>query len=318
MGAMRLRWIGKRVLAVAIAAACLWAIAGALEGQTPETLWAALAAVPLVSLGVALALVAANFLLMSGIEYLALRDAEVKLAPGRIVLSAFVGNALSIAVGLGPISGAGVRAGLYRRWGLPVEAAAITAVSVTLISLTGGATLAAIGLILQPDVIAAAFGLPHELLRTCGIGFFVALLGLMVIAGRRRTKFTLWGVAVSAPSAGGVLARSLLGATDWLISANIFFVFLSFAHQAAPLSFVTAFATSHFAGMAAGSPAGLGVFDALMLHVGPHNNISPDKIAAGLLLYRIVAYATPALLALIPYLLLSQREEKSGEAAISP
>lgn len=316
MGGRRLRRIGKRVLAAAIAVACLWAIAGALEGQTPATLWEALRKVPLVSLGVALGLVATNFLLMSGIEYLALRDAEVKLPPGRIVVSAFVGNALSIAVGLGPISGAGVRAGLYRRWGLPVEAAAITAVSVTLISLTGGATLAAIGLIAQPDVIARAFGLPHEILRACGVGFFVALFGLMAIAGRRRTKFTLWRVQVSAPSAGGVLARALLGATDWLISANIFFVFLSFAHEAAPLSFVTAFATAHFAGMAAGSPAGLGVFDALMLHVVTRE-WKPEQIAAGLLLYRLIAYATPALLALIPYLLLSEREEKAGEA-ISP
>lgn len=304
---MRFMWIGKRVLALAIAAACIWAIASALRGQTVESLTAAFAAVPLTTLAVALALVAVNFSLMSLMEILALRDARVVLPLHRVALSAFVGNALSIAAGLGPISGAGVRAGLFRRWGLPAQAAAVTAVSVTLISLSGGATLAAIGLVLQPDAIAAAYGVPNAILRGCGIAFLVALACAMVIAGRKRTAFTLWGVAMSAPSAGGVLVRMALGAVDWIISANILFVFLSFGQGSAPLSFVTMFATAHFAGMAAGAPAGLGVFDALMLHAGAIE-AHPAQLAAALFLYRLVGYATPALVALGPYLAISQRE----------
>jgi phosphatidylglycerol lysyltransferase len=304
---MRYLWVGKRVLALAIAAACLWAIWNALKGQTFESILAALAAVPASTLGIAFLLIATNFLLMSVIEYLALRDAGVKLAPPRIVFSAFVGNALSIAAGLGPISGAGVRSAFFKRWGLPMQAAAITAVSVTLISLTGGATLAAIGLILQPEGMAAAFGVPHEVLRGAGVAFLAALVLWILVAGRKRTRFTLWGVAVSAPSAGGVLARSILGAIDWAISANIFFVFLSFAQEPAPLAFVTVFATAHFAGMAAGAPAGLGVFDALMLHVGSIST-SPAQIAAALVLYRLVAYVTPAAIALGPYLVASHGE----------
>ncbi|MEQ1617148.1 MAG: lysylphosphatidylglycerol synthase domain-containing protein [Terricaulis sp.] len=299
-------WIGKRVLALAIAAACVWAIAGALRGQTFESLAAAFAQVPPVTLLVAGVLVAINFSLMGIMETLALRDAGVRLTPGRTVLSAFVGNALSIAAGLGPISGAGVRAGLFRAWGVPAQAAAVTAVSVTLISLSGGATLAAIGLILQPSAMAAAYGVPEPILRGCGVGFIVVLIGVMVLAGRKRTAFTLWGVNLSAPSAGGVLVRLTLGAIDWMISANILYVFLSFAENWAPLSFVTTFATSHFAGMAAGAPAGLGVFDALMLHAGAVET-NPAQLAAALFLYRLVGYATPALIALIPYLALSQR-----------
>lgn len=304
--AMKLLWIGKRVLALAIATACIWAIAGALKGQTVESLAAAFAAVPAATLLVAVVLVAINFSLMGIMETLALRDAGVRLTPGRTVLSAFVGNALSIAAGLGPISGAGVRAGLFRSWGVPARAAAVTAVSVTLISLSGGATLAAIGLILQPDAIAAAYGVPHTILRGCGVALIVVFACVMVLAGRKRTAFKLWGVELSAPSAGGVLVRLVLGAVDWMISANILYVFLSFAQNWAPLSFVTTFATSHFAGMAAGAPAGLGVFDALMLHAGAIE-ANPAQLAAALFLYRLVGYAMPALLALIPYLALSQR-----------
>lgn len=303
---MRIAPIAKRALAIVIAAACIWAIANALNGQSPASIAAAFAAIPATALLGAMALVMTNFVVLSAMERLALRDAGVGLSIRRTAVSAFVGNALSVAAGLGPISGTGVRAGLFRRWGLPVQAAAATAVSSTLMSLSGGATLAAIGLALQPDEFALSYGVPPALVRGCGIAFLVVVVGAVIAAGRTRSVFSIWGVKMSAPSAGGALLRLGLGAVDWMISANVLFVFLSFESQWAPLSFVATFATAHFAGMAAGAPAGLGVFDALMLHAGAFDS-SPAHVAAALLLYRLVGYATPALLALVIYLPMSQR-----------
>jgi phosphatidylglycerol lysyltransferase len=303
--AMRAFAIAKRVLAVVIVAVCLWAIASALRGQSLSSIASALGAMPPAALFGAIVLVATNFIVMSGMEMLALRDAGVVLPFRRAAVSAFIGNALSVAAGLGPISGAGVRAGLFRQWGLPVQAAAATAVGTTLMSLSGGAILAATGLAIQPGVIATAFNAPAALVRGCGIAVLVAAACALIAIGRRRAVFSLLGASIRTPSGPGAVLRLGLGALDWVISANVLYVFLSFESRWAPLSFVAAFASAHFAGMAAGTPAGLGVFDALMLHIGAIS-ASPAHVAAALLLYRLIAYATPALLALGPYIALSQ------------
>lgn len=306
--------IAKRVLTVAVLAACAWGIATALKGQSLASISTAFAAIPSGLVLIGATLIALNFGVMTLMELLALRDAGVGLTLGRAALSSFVGNALSLAAGLGPISGAGVRAGLFQRWGLPVHAAAATALSATLMSLAGGATLAATGLTLQPQVIAYAFGLPAPLLRGCGITFLVVLAAMLFAAGRRRVLFSVPGAAISAPSGAGAILRLGLGAIDWIISANVLYLFVSMGAHAAPLAFVSTFASAHFAGMAVGAPAGLGVFDTLILHDGAIN-AEPAALAAALLLYRLVGYATPALLAIGPYLYLTNANRRGDASA---
>jgi phosphatidylglycerol lysyltransferase len=288
-------------LIVVIVAACIWAIATALHGQSVGSVLAALATAPPASIFIAVLLVALNFGVMSVMERLALEDAGVKLPWRRTALSAFVGNALSIAVGMGPVSGAATRAGLFQAWGVAPQRAAATALSMTLMSLSGGAVLAALGIALEPTPIATALSVSEHALRIAAIAVFAVVMGSLVWAGRRKVHVSLFGVRFSTPTALGGIARLALGATDWLISANIFYVLLARAEGLAPASFATTFAAAHFMGMAAGMPAGLGVFDALMLHIGAHGR-APAEVAAALFLYRLVAYLAPSVIALLVYL----------------
>lgn len=288
-------------LVLVIVAACIWAIATALHEQSVDSILAALATAPPISIFIALLLVALNFGVMSIMERLALEDSGVKLSWPRTALSAFVGNALSIAVGMGPVSGAATRAGLFQVWGVAPQRAAATALSMTLMSLSGGAVLAALGIALQPAPIAAALSVSEHVLRGLALAVFAVVLFALVWAGRRKVHVSLFGVTFSTPTALGALARLVLGAADWLISANIFYVLLARAEGLAPAAFATTFASAHFMGMAAGMPAGLGVFDALMLHIGASGR-SPAEIAAALLSYRLVAYLAPSVIALIVYL----------------
>jgi uncharacterized membrane protein YbhN (UPF0104 family) len=293
-------------LVVVIVVACAWAIAAALHGQNADSILAALATAPPISIVCAVLLVAFNFGVMSVMERLALEDSGVHLSWRRTALSAFVGNALSIAVGMGPVSGAATRAGLFQAWGVAPQRAAATALSMTLMSLTGGAVLAALGIALQPGPIAAALSVSEHLLRAIAIAVFVTVFAALLWAGRRKMHVSLFGVTFSTPNALGGLARIGLGAADWLISANIFYVLLARAEGLAPAAFATTFASAHFMGMAAGMPAGLGVFDALMLHIGASGR-SPAEIAAALLSYRLIAYLAPSMIALMVYLSIVRR-----------
>lgn len=304
--AVRVSAMAKRALTIGVAVICVWAIAGALQGQSLAGILNAFRLMPPAALGLAVTLVATNYFVMWSMEMLALRDAGVVMSVRRAGISAFVGNALSVAAGLGPISGAGVRAGLFMRWGVPASAAAAVAMSVTMMSLMGGATLAALGLLFQPDAVAHMFHAPASLIRGLGVVFLAGAGVLLVTIGRARLAATLFGARLITPSIKGAALRIGLGALDWWISANVFHAFVSSKLEWAPLSFATTFATAHFAGMAAGAPAGIGVFDAIFLHLDA-GDAEPAHLAASLLLYRLVGYAAPALLALGPYLLLSQR-----------
>jgi uncharacterized membrane protein YbhN (UPF0104 family) len=152
---------------------------------------------------------------------------------------------------------------------------------------------------------------PAAVVRGVGIVFLLTVLAMLIVIGPTRFVVTLLGARVSVPSAGGALLRIGLGAVDWWISANVFYAITSGEHQWAPLSFATTFASAHFAGMAVGAPAGLGVFDAIFLQLGV-GDMAPAHVAAALLLYRLVGYAAPALLALGPYLAISNRNPSSS------
>lgn len=297
-------------LVVVVVAACIWAIAVALRGQSPQSILTALATAPLISIVIAFCLVTLNFGVMSVMERLALEDSGVRLSWPRTVVSAFVGNALSVAVGMGPVSGAATRAGLFQAWGVEPQRAAATALSMTLMSLSGGAVLAALGIALQPEPIARALSVSEHVLRALSIGVFIATFATLFWMGRRKVHVSLFGVTFSTPTALGALARLALGMSDWLISANIFYVLLARAEGLAPAAFATTFASAHFMGMAAGMPAGLGVFDALMLHIGASGR-STAEIAAALLSYRLIAYLAPSIMALFVYLGVVRRARKT-------
>lgn len=292
--------LAHRVLALVIIVACAALLYRAFHGLTLGSVIQSLESVSDATLAFAAALVITNYGVMTGMEILAMRDAGVDVSLRRAAASAFFGNALSLAAGLGPVSGAGIRSGLFQKWGLPARAAAVTAFSSTFMSLAGGATLAAIGLSASPDAAAAAYGVPSEFMRGLGLCVLGCAIALIVAAGRKPGARTVFGATLVLPSAIGAVRRLALGALDWFISSTILFAFLAGGVIAAPLSFTANFATAHFLGMAAGVPAGLGVFDTLMLHAGAEG-VTPGKVAAALFLYRLFAYFAPALIALVFY-----------------
>lgn len=303
----------RRILALAMVCISAFAIANALKGQGPGEVAAALASLPFSAIAGAAALVALNFGVLSLLEWLAMRDAGVRVRPSAVVLSAFVGNAMSLAVGMGPLSGALTRERLFRAWGLPMQSAAVTAFDCTFASLAGGGVLAGFGLMLQPEIAAHMLHLSPPTVRILGGVGLLAIVAVVVSVGRLRVGAKAPTELAALASAGlGAVARICVGAVDWLISANVLYLLVA-ASAPAGLSFVGAFAAAHFLGMAAAAPAGLGVFDALIMHAGLGSGAGGVEVRAGaagvaasLLLYRLIANIAPALLAVALYVLVGR------------
>jgi phosphatidylglycerol lysyltransferase len=309
-------WLGKAVLAIyaVIAIASLFVIANAFREQGIDGVIAAITRIAPGTLALAVSLVVANYALFVAIEAFAHKDAHVRLDPGRLVFSAFTANAIAIGLGAGALSGTAVRARLFQRWGFTAGQAAITAGSVLLISLSGGAVVAAAGLIVDPQHIAAGVGAPEAVIRVVGLAILAALAVGLVVAGKDARVLKLFGHDLHVPHAGGVGARLSVAALDWVVGAAILYVLLPPETRGGFFAFVTVFAAAHFVAMATGAPAGLGVFDAIILHVAPGGTPQGDLLAA-LLVYRAITFLAPLALALT---FLAVFEARSGRPQPRP
>jgi uncharacterized membrane protein YbhN (UPF0104 family) len=291
-----LRWAVLCVYAV-IFVLCIVVIGHTFAEVGLDGLWRALTSIPPWTLVLALGLVVANYALFVAMEAFAHRDAHVTMGPRKLIFSAFVANAIALGLGAGAVSGAAVRARLFQRWGFTAGQAAITAASVLLIALSGGALVAATGLIVDPSFIAEELGVPTDLIRMVGFGILAAMgIGLFVAGGNARTLKVL-GHDLHIPHAGGVAARLSVAACDWLVGAAIIYILLPQETRGGFLAFATVFAAGHFLAMATGAPAGIGVFDAFILHLAP-GDTSQGALLAALLVYRMITFIGPLFLAM--------------------
>lgn len=277
---------------LAVLALCAWAIRSAFKNKGPGDVLDALLAIPTSTLWMAIGLVGAIYAVLCVVEYLAHRDAGVKVSLRRVIFSGLVGNAIAIGAGLGPVSGGAVRARLFSAWGQSPAAGTLVAAVVTMTSLSGGALLASAGVVIHPAPLAATIGVPTLLPRLVGVIAIAVIAAALVGAGFLKGARRLFGIESQVPGARGAALRLSLGAFDWLLSASVLYILLPESTHGPFFAFAAVFAAAHFAGMAAGTPSGLGVFDAIMLNVAP-TKATADQLAAALLLYRLIAFFMP-------------------------
>ncbi len=240
----------------------------------------------------AAAMVAATYALMCIIEQLVLRDVYARLPLGSTIIAPLISNSVSIGIGFGAVSGAAIRMRIYGRHGMDTRNCVLIASGVTLVSLAGGACLAAIGLTAEPEAVGARLNVSHDFLRIvgwCVLAFFALTL---FAAGGKRRKLNLLGRPVKLPSARAGATRLIVGVADWMASASVLFFLLPPSAQDNWLAFAAFFSALHFVAMSTGAPAGIGVFDAVMLGLNPTDATS-GQLAAALVVYRLLSFITP-------------------------
>lgn len=238
------------------------------------------------------------YAVMSLMERLALRDAhraEISIRAWPVPLLA---NSVSTGTGFGALSGGTIRMRLYARWGVDPATSVFVASSVTLMSIAGGLLLGALGFIFAPDGIADALGLDRDVLRLIGIAIVLGFATALWLAGPTARTFMVAGRSFRIPRGAGWATRLGAGLLDWLISAGALYVLLP--HDAARNfpAFAATFAAVHLASMVTGAPAGIGVFDALMLGLNP-TGVPIEALAAALIAYRLLSFLTPTALGMI-------------------
>ncbi|MFL6619790.1 MAG: lysylphosphatidylglycerol synthase domain-containing protein, partial [Povalibacter sp.] len=210
--------------------------------------------------------------------------------------TAFIAYALSNTVGLGVLTGGAVRLRLYGAAG--IEAGAISrAIAFNAAAfMLGISVVGAAALLWGAPSVAPVFHLPTKFLQAVALFVLIAATVLIVLCRDGRERRLFGRIRLRLPSASLALQQLLFSAIDIAATAAVLW-FLLPAGAIGFAAFMGFFAIAIVLGVLSHVPGGLGVFEAIML-VALRDHVPTEQLAAALVLYRLIYYVLPLLLAL--------------------
>ncbi|MEW6764401.1 MAG: bifunctional lysylphosphatidylglycerol flippase/synthetase MprF [Pseudomonadota bacterium] len=288
------RWV-LPFITLALFVLAVVAIYNMLNEIRPEQLWRELAAMSPVSLALSVLFMALSFVFMVGYDASALRYIGKNLPWKTVGLASFTGYAFSNTIGMALVSGASVRYRIYVEAGLDgMDVARVSAFCALSFGI-GAHVVAAAGLAWQPELLAERLGWSAEALRALGIGGLVLAAGILAWLMVKPRSVTIWRWRFALPGWRLSLAQLGISLVDILFAGACLYVLLP--DGSVPFgAFMLIFILAVTAGVASHVPAGLGVFEAVML-TALHEHVPAEQLTAALVLFRVIYYMLPLVVA---------------------
>lgn len=246
-------------------------------------------------LGVALVLTTASYLALTFYDWFAVRAIGLRLPWRTAALASFTSYTISHNLGLSLLTGGSARLRAY-------GAAGVEFADVARISLIAGGTfwagvLAVTALaLLTAQHPLALFGqtVPLWLLHDLGGAMAVVFALLFALRARGLSELRLGAATLPLPPTPLMAAQLGVAAFDLACASGALFVLIPHADPGLIGGFFLAYALAIVIAMVTHVPGGIGVFEAVMLALVP---IGRSDLFAALLLYRVIYYLLPLLIA---------------------
>jgi uncharacterized membrane protein YbhN (UPF0104 family) len=264
----------------------------------PDRVVSAIAAIPISSIALSVAFVAAAYFTITFYDFFSLRTIGARHVPYRIAaMAAFTSFSIGHNLGATVFTGGAIRFRIYSAWGLSLIDVARIAFVTGLTFWLGNAFVLGLGMAIAPEAASALDHLPPWINRAIG------LTGLAVICG-----YLLWltggvrvvgpkNVSVTLPNAPLTFVQILIGVADLGLSAVGMYVLLPANPPPELLPFVVIFVLATLLGFLSHTPGALGVFDAAILIALAQ--YPKEELLATLLVWRAIYYILPFSLALV-------------------
>ncbi|MFJ6322057.1 MULTISPECIES: bifunctional lysylphosphatidylglycerol flippase/synthetase MprF [unclassified Rhizobium] len=282
--------VGVTILAV------LWvSFSGLIQNVSFENIAASLFRTPPYYIAAAASFTLLSFVCLSIYDFSALWHLRLRLPAADVFRTSFCAYAVGNFVGYGPLSGGAIRYHYYRRLGLkPADIGNIIAY-ITLAFGLGVAAVMAVGLVSNPADIAGSIDVSPQALTMIGGGLLIGLAAVFTLSASGRS-LPLWrGRSVALPRPRIMLVQFVATVADVASAAATLWVLLPHMDIGVP-AFVAVFSVAIVLGIASHVPAGLGAFEAVIVAVLGRTSPMGEVISA-LLLYRLIYYGFPLLLA---------------------
>jgi uncharacterized membrane protein YbhN (UPF0104 family) len=287
------RW--KRLLPLAASLAII-VVAGAVlyrELATIDVVDVArrFAAIPVTSFLLAGVLTAGAFLSLAIYEVAMLRYIDAPVSSRRPFFTALMAYPIGHAVGFGALSGGAVRFRIYSAAGLSTfDIGKIVVLSVMPYA-AGLGLLAGLGALIDSAEVARYLRVSEP--AAVGIGAGVLLAHVAYVAAvlwwRRPVAIRRVQVELPAPRLTGI--QYALGIVDAMCGILVLYVLLPDSATIGFLPFATVYVLSIMVGLASSVPAGLGVFESMLLVL--LKGVPPDELLGSILAYRLVFELVP-------------------------
>lgn len=276
------------VLGIAATGVGLYLLYRVFQRYDPETVIRSVGAAPLDAIVESMVFTFGSFVAITGMEGLAVRYAEKRVAPSRIARTAVAAIGIGHCIGLLALSSGAVRYRMYSRVGF--DAVAVGEV-VVFSGLTVGLGLACIGgtaLLLRGDIVANLLSIGNGLVRIIGLTALASVAGYVLLCAFARGCCRFWRFRLRLPSWTTACAQVAFGSTDLLfVSAALYSALRGFATVDYP-STAALYVGSDVAALIGHVPGGWGVFEYVVTQA-----LSGSNVVAGVVVFRAVYFLLP-------------------------
>jgi uncharacterized membrane protein YbhN (UPF0104 family) len=281
---------------VTVVAVAVVVLAHTLSHLNMGELRAAFAATSATQIALGLFFTASSYLMLTGYDAIALRQLKLKVPYRTTALASFTSYAVSFTLGFPIFTGGTVRYWIYSRAGVrPGKIASLTVVAGVTFWL-GMAVVIAFGLLVEAEPISEIDRLAVNLNRLIGFGVLAAIGVYLYWVSARPRRARVQGLSLELPGLSLSLGQIALGVMDLCSAAAVLYVLLPSREGLDFFTFAAVYVFACLLGIVSHAPGGIGVFEATMLKVVP--SPSQEALLASLLMFRILYYVIPFVLAL--------------------
>jgi hypothetical protein len=285
------------LLSVAIIAVAVTVLFHMLRDIDVHEVFTALKAVDPHRIAAAGVFVAGGYFTLTFYDLFALRTIGRKEIPYRVAaLSGFTSYSIGHNIGATVFTGGAVRYRIYSAYGLDaIEVAKICFVA-GLTFWLGNAAMLGLGVLYTPDAAGPIDQLPPWLNRIVAIGILAVLASYVSWVWSAPREIGQGDWTVKLPSGPSTLLQICIGILDLGFCALAMYMLLPDEPNIGLVTLLVVFVSATLLGFASHAPGGLGVFDAAMLVA--LWQFDKEDLLAGLLLFRLLYYIVPFVIAL--------------------
>ncbi|MBS7697378.1 MULTISPECIES: lysylphosphatidylglycerol synthase domain-containing protein [unclassified Chelatococcus] len=245
---------------------------------------------------IAIALTAVSYLLLTGYDYVALKQLGERIAYRVTAFASFTSYAISFTLGFPLVTGGTVRYWVYSPHGIKAAKIASLTVIAGITFWLGMSVVLSWSLVRHAAEVSVLAKTGLSLTQLAGVAGFAALAAYFIWVTLKHPVVNVRGWRLELPRARLSFIQMLIGAGDVCAAAGVLFVLLPGGHGLSYETFLAVYVVACMLGIASHAPGGIGVFEATIL-------IALDRLPTGgvlgaLLLFRLLYYLVPFVMAL--------------------
>lgn len=241
-----------------------------------------------------------NYAMLTGYDWLALRQVGAKVAYPRIALTSFIGYTFSNTLGFSLLTGASIRYRFYSKEGLTPGQIARVIVFCSITFFLGLFGVGGVALALGTKAFPTELPLPSWIIssfQAVGVGCVALTACYLILPLVRKTPLRWRHHEWALPTFSQALSQISVAACDWMLAGAIFYTLLPIDSGVGYWSVLAVFVSANLIGVLAHVPGGLGIFESIVtLTLSPF--MLPGHILGALILFRVVYYLVPFLISL--------------------